>query len=269
MEELRSSLKAELLKSWDEIERLEDEKDELRIHNRELSAQLDEAHMSKGALMRQVNELQQQLGQTEYVNEREGWNSDGMGSAHSVCSCTECVAEEQSSTSATFVGWDNPPCQKRNINTGLSLRREEKERLKDGLDLLLEEMERERQNIIERVEKQACRDEFSRQLEDKVTSQFEESERQNKRIVAVWKESPTQMLQHAGQAHQSSTETLHQLQRQIRKLKKKSNSRAQYIVKQNSKMNDYKSYIEDLTSELERIYRSQPAGARRNAGFIS
>ena len=261
MEELRSASRAELLKSWDDMERVEDEKHELVIRNWELASELDTVVLSELALVRQVNELKQQLGQVD-EDECEGWKSNGRGSARSVFSFAECVGEEQPPATVPSVRQQYPPCWTWNINRRSPRLQEEKERLEDDLHHRLDDMERERELIIAKwVKKVSCRDELFDQLEKEFSRQFEERERQNQRIIEGWKEreaSGVLMLKRTEQVHRINIEMLDQLQRQVRTLEKKLHSKEKYISKQNDKMNEYESYIEDLTSELELIYRPQP-----------
>ena len=257
MEEMRSSSKAELLKSWDEIERLEDEKVELKNHNLKLANLLRASMEREEALSRQVEELQQQVRQhTENDRPNLGLllsanrNSNGSHSARSVCSgisnvtmSTEADDEIPSPTEMPCGEQESEERWNWYVNGTYSLIQAEKERLENEFMLRKQDMEFENQELIENWK-----------TDDENGDEVPQSMEETRQIhIETLEQLLHQLKAHDSRASQREVDH----KQQIRTLKKELYSKGKYIIKLNNKMNEYKSYIEDLTSALERIRLSQ------------
>lgn len=254
---MRSSSKAELLKSWDEIERLEDEKVDLKYHNQTLAKLLRASMEREEALNRQVEELQQQVRQ-HAENERpnlrlllsSGQISHGSISSRSLCSVesnvttsTDGASEIDSPTVMTCGQKENAPRWNWYVNRKGSHIPEEKERLENEFKLRNHDLELEYQEIIEEWKAKVASG-------DVVLQSMEH-------VCQVHIETLEQLIQQLNEHDSRAKQREVDLKQKIRKLKKELYSKGKYISKQNEKMDEYKSYIEDLTSALERIHLSQ------------
>lgn len=259
MEEMRSSSKAELLKAWDEIERLEDEKVDLKNHNLTLANLLQASMEREKALNCQVEELQEQVRQhaeNERPNRRlqlsNTRHAHGSISARSVCSVesydttssTEGISEMSSPIVMPCGHHESAPRWNWYASRKGSNIQEEKERLENEFLVRKHDMEVEYQEIIEEWKAKVASGD--------VMLQCMEQARQIH--IDTLEQLMDQLKEHDSRASKREVD----LKQKIRMLKRELYSKAKYVIKQNEKMDEYKSYIEDLTSELERIPIAAP-----------
>ena len=240
MEELRSSSKAELLKAWAEIEQLEDEKNELERHQISLTNLLQASTDREDALQRQVEtllereELQHRQPTARFARENpkpnhtnrnnQLWNSKGLESAGSSCSTLSMDSMRTDSfwESCDPVMGDPKPRSSSEIPSGWK-----------WIDI---QRTFWRQRAQRRMESQVPRkqqDNFSK-ADDKI---------QVARAHA--------QLQSMEEGRQRQMESMEQILHQLQVLD--SYAHPNEVAKQEIKINDFKTCIQRLPSDLEQI----------------
>jgi HAMP domain-containing protein len=246
----RSEMKAELLNAWDQIEQLHDEREEVVERNLVLVCEVEAARQREEHLRWELCRLRQKMEQQKLGHEaNEGSQSSlkGLqrrGSITSVSSTASC-------SSRTYLGDSERSSHDEQSEGRWFWKRssyslvEEKERLETEFSEKLADIEREKEDFIS---------EFETRL--KIREALLEEMQKTKQIQD---ETLDELCRELKIQQQASRDVERKYQDEIVHLKKKLKAMDRYILKQDAKMDDYRSYIEDLTTEMERVYCSKPA----------
>lgn len=262
LEELRTSTRTELLKSWAEIEELEDEKEQVVERNLDLLCELEASREREEVLRLQVKHLLHKLGE-EPADEHKPTglraflgrrpSSGGKSSSRSITS------QKSSGTNLTTSLSDNSDqhldldathsprsvLQRENSLVWAwgakrrgSVAAEEKERIENEFMFQLRDMEQEKRELIAKWEtKLDC------------SKSVLESMEQGRKIQG---ETLDQLRKQLKYQHHQSQEREQQVKACVYALRKKLHEKRKFITKQQEKMKEYRDYINDLTAELEK-----------------
>lgn len=266
LEELRTSTKTELLKSWAEIELLEDEKEQVVDRNMDLLCELEASREREQALKLQVRNLQQRLGEEPADQQQHPLGLRAFlgrkSSSRSICSsksigASTCMTSASSSKEFSYQADDH------DMGSSFSSigRRDSGSHATPGWTWPA----KRRNSMVAAAEKERIESEFMYQLRD--------LEQEKKELIAKWEtklDCSQSVLESMEQSRQIQGETLAQLQKQLKlqdnlaqeretelrdciySLRKKLHEKRKYITKQQDKMKEYRDYIIDLTAELEK-----------------
>jgi chromosome segregation ATPase len=270
LEELRTSTRTELLKSWAEIEVLEDEKEQVVDRNMDLICELESSREREQALQLQVQSLQQRLGEEP----RDQHQHPSMGlraflgrkssSRSSLCSSRSSGAS--TCMNAQSFSKDYSDCADHQQEDGSVCSSSINPRDSDSHGLGWSWAAKTRRtSMAATAEKERIESEFMYQLRD--------LEQEKKELVATWETKlncSQSVLESIEQSRQIQGETLVQLQNQLElqdnlaqergtelrdcicSLRKKLHEKRKYIKRQQDEIKEYRDYINDLTAELEK-----------------
>lgn len=280
MEELRSSSRAEVLKAWAEVERVEDEKVEILDRNLELLSELRTSADRERGLQRQVEELRKCLSEQRvgavvedskksnqnlrlFLTNNNAFRKNGGDKSGHEQGASERSISSWSTINSTKVA--NIGCGTRDsISSVLSVQDAHQEirhrwvwdstTNTTGDSLLYQKgdnkklqneinnVEREKQNLIAEFKMQAS-------FRESVLQSMDQTRKiQGETIEQLRKQLKTQEY-YAYQKEVTMKQEIHNLTKKLQEKRK-------YISKQYAKLKECRSCITDLSAELERIHRA-------------
>lgn len=225
MEEIRCSSRGELLRAWEEMEQLEDEKDDLKAENFGLKHELEAARKREEELLEKIKALE--AGTTSNTNIGKKQTGGGKGKRDG----------RRSFTFGTF-----------NSDKSLSL-----ESLQDSKRSLISDKEMLEQQMARRVELiEKEREEMENEWKYKLQCRELVLDSLEKTTV-IQGESIEKLQQQLDEQDKDKNSREEKMKRRIKELNQKVDEKRKIIAKQEKKMRRFRSYIEDLTGELQRV----------------
>mmetsp|Transcript_17881 Transcript_17881/g.26496 ORF Transcript_17881/g.26496 Transcript_17881/m.26496 type:complete len:279 (-) Transcript_17881:159-995(-) len=246
---LQESTKKALMKSWAEVEELQQENTEYLERNRVLEQELEASKRREEKLAREVESLKARLGEgvinspTSTSSAVENGNNEGsnnkLGRFLSKGTSEKLRSDELSRSGHSIdVSMKSAP----ELNFWQSRRgSRDAQKLEEELLLQMKDLEEEKKRVIAEWQvKLECRDTAIHHMETATKLQHEDLEH-------------LRMSLEDALNHNSELEHIHA--KQLHAYKKKVHEKKKVIVRQADKLKEMQEYIEDITAELEKVYR--------------
>jgi len=224
MEEIRCSSRGELLRAWEEMEQLEDEKDDLKAENFGLKHELEAARKREEELLEKIKALEAGTNNSSIGKKKTG---GGKGKRDG----------RRSFTFGTFNSDKSIPLE--SLQDSKRSLISDKEMLEHQIASKVELIAQEREELENEWKyKLQCRELVLDSLEKTTVIQGESIEKLQKRL---------------DEQDEDKNNKEEEMKRKIKELNKKIDEKRKIIAKQEKKMRRFRSYIEDLTGELQRV----------------
>mmetsp|Transcript_10676 Transcript_10676/g.16352 ORF Transcript_10676/g.16352 Transcript_10676/m.16352 type:complete len:300 (-) Transcript_10676:144-1043(-) len=225
MEEIRSCNQQELLKAWEEVEQLVDEKDELMHENEALTTELMAARKREDVQIKKLKEA-------EEAQDAQVCNSAGSN-------IRALLGGSKPNTRRSFTSGIHDMMEDALQNPSKKKILAEREKVEKEFFNQVQDLEQEKEELVnEWKSKVECREKVLESLEKTTMIQGESIARLRKQ------------LERQGDVSKDRVEAMEQ---KLEELAQKVKDKNKVITKQEKKMDKYRDYIEDLSSELQRL----------------